>query len=151
MGLANLLWIHLEKASIMAASRFIVVALAVMATIGQPAPVGMSGPEGPRPASTTVPAPGLVMAGAEELARLLALEEGKARVAEQVEDTIPTTVEVGLQFVTIINMLGIFPIRKKNFSNSQISLTRVDMKKNFYYYFHVQIFLSIKHNFKQVI
>ncbi len=140
-----------RKANIMAA-KLIVVALAIMATVGQQAPVGVSGPGQPVPASTTVPAPGLVMAGAEELARLLALEEGKARVAEQVEDTIPTTVEVGLQFVTIINMLGIFPIRKKNFSNSQISLTRVDMKKKFFnYYFHVQIFLSIKHNFKQVI
>ena len=59
---------------------------------------------------------------------LLALEEGKARAAEQVEDTIPTTVEVGLQFVTIINMLERkIPIRE-NFSNSQISLTRVNMK-----------------------
>ena len=86
-----------RKASIMAAFRLFVVAVAIMATVGQQAPVGvLMGPGQPVPASTTVPAPGLVMAGAEELARLLALEEGKARVAEQVEDTIPTTVEVCL-------------------------------------------------------
>ena len=80
----------------MAAAKLIVVALAIMATVGQQAPVGMSGPEGPRPASTTIPAPGLVMARAEELARLLAVEEEKARAVEQVDTAIPTTVEVCL-------------------------------------------------------
>ena len=98
----------------MAAFKLIVVALAIMATVGQQAPVGvLMGPGQPVPASTTVPAPGLVMAGVEELARLLALEEGKARAAEQVEDTIPTTVEVGLQFVIIINMLEKFSNKRK--------------------------------------
>ena len=101
------------------AAKLIVVALAIMATVGQQAPVGVSGPGQPVPASTTVPAPGLVMAGAEELARLLAVEEGKARAADPVEDTIPTTVEVGVQFVIIINMLEKFSNKRKiNFSNS---------------------------------
>ncbi len=76
----------------MAAFQIVVVAVAIMATVGQQAPVGQPGAEGPRPASTTVPAPGLVMAGAEELARLLAVEEGTARAADPVDMTIPTMV-----------------------------------------------------------
>ena len=134
----------------MAAFRLFVVAVAIMATVGQQAPVGVSGPGQPVPASTTVPAPGLVMAGAEELARLLALEEGKARVAEQVEDTIPATVEVCFQFVIIINFQKIFT-NERIFPNPQISYVRV-MKKNYCtIIFIFDFFLVFKHNFKQVI